>query len=233
MDGGGLAGNAMGAVTTIEEGLMISQDLYEPDDRQAMLARYAELGGGQRQLGDRRPEGWLRRYIRGHASRDLDLIARVTPIDWYVVDHRTLGWGEMRGLESHLQLTRSSWKAWDAVTLEVDEVLACSDSAIAAQVAYRGISAYGGGRSELPLGFVLHATGLELFDPDDSEGMLARYAKLDGRREAVLGDRPPERVWIEYNRRLQTRDVDQMVELYAAAPRSCASGWWQWSRQAG
>jgi len=45
--GGGPAEIAFGAVLVIQDGSITKVDHYEHDDRQAMLARYAELGGGQ------------------------------------------------------------------------------------------------------------------------------------------------------------------------------------------
>ena len=36
---------SLGTVSVIEAGCLVLDELYEADDREAMLARYAELGG--------------------------------------------------------------------------------------------------------------------------------------------------------------------------------------------
>jgi ketosteroid isomerase-like protein len=219
VDGGGAVEVRLGYVTTYSDRQITAVEIFEHDDAVGMLARYAELGGGQALLGDRIAESWLRRYIRAYAARDLKTIKRITPQDWSLLDHRSLGWGEMRGVEAHLELTTSSWDAWRAVTLEVDEVLACTDTAIAARVAYRGISAYGGGRSAIPLGLVLHANGLELFEPDDRDAILARFEQLSGAaasvRRAELGDTPVERIWAASNRSFNEHDYDLHLAQHA------------------
>jgi hypothetical protein len=45
-DGGGELALPIGNVYVVEGGRVAHLDQYDPDDRQAMIARYAELGGG-------------------------------------------------------------------------------------------------------------------------------------------------------------------------------------------
>ena len=61
---------SLGQVAVFESGHMVSLEIYEHDDRVAMVARYAELGGGQGPLGDRAPERVLAEYARRFARRD-------------------------------------------------------------------------------------------------------------------------------------------------------------------
>jgi hypothetical protein len=45
-DGGGELALPIGNVYVVEGGRVAHLDQYDPDDRRAMIARYAELGGG-------------------------------------------------------------------------------------------------------------------------------------------------------------------------------------------
>ena len=65
------------------------------------------------------------------------------------------------------------------------------------RAAYRGHSTETGGELELPLGYVAWVRDgklrtLDLFEPDDTAAMQARFAELRGL--TLLGDRPVERV---------------------------------------
>ena len=68
-DGFGEFEAAIGSVTMIADGRLVHADRYEPDDREAMLARFGELSGSQGVLGDRPPERhmgeWMRRWEAG------------------------------------------------------------------------------------------------------------------------------------------------------------------------
>src|SRR5207302_893544 len=62
--GGGAFEIAVGAVVVVEHGVRTREHVYPPEDRQAMLAQFAELGGGQGPLGDRPPERYLKEFCR-------------------------------------------------------------------------------------------------------------------------------------------------------------------------
>ena len=211
----------IGAVTVVENGRWRGVDWYAPDDRAAMIARYAELGGGQEKLGDRPPEQVAQQFARAYAARDLDRLASLIADDFVMIDHRGIGWEEIVGRDAHLSLIGSGFHGVSDARLEVDEVLACDDHVIAAVLAFRGTTSAkaGGGRFELVLGHVTvtedgRRTRIEQFEPEDREGMLSRYRELGG-MVSVLGDRPPEQWAAEYCRRFGRDSVDALAAMYA------------------
>jgi class 3 adenylate cyclase/ketosteroid isomerase-like protein len=211
----------IGSVGLVENGRWCGVEWYQPDDRQAMVARYAELGGGQDPLGDRPPEQVAKQFVRAYAARDLDRLGSLIADDFVMVDHRGMGWEEIAGRDAHLSLIESGFHGVSDARIEVDEVLACDDRVIAAVLAFRGTTSAqaGGGRFELVLGHVTvtedgRRTRIEQFEPDDREGMLRRYRELGG-TVSVLGDRPPERWAAEYCRRFGRDPVDGLAAMYA------------------
>jgi ketosteroid isomerase-like protein len=216
-EGGGEFELPLGLVTVVENGLLCSTDLYDPGDPQAMIARYAELGGGQARLGERPPERYLKAWIRAHAARDVAGLDAVTARGFALLDHRRLGW-EQFGLSAGVAFHRSAWEVSEFEHLEVDEVLACADAVIAVRVTWRGLMRDGRGRYELPFAAVValddgRAISWDVYEPDDREAMLARFAELGGRSPVTLGDRPPERFWAEFKRRFDAHDADGLVAL--------------------
>jgi class 3 adenylate cyclase/ketosteroid isomerase-like protein/tetratricopeptide (TPR) repeat protein len=216
-DGGGEAESLMGLVTVVEGGREVRTDVYEYDDDLAMIARYAELGGGQGPLGDRPPERYLALWIQAHAARDMRGLAELTA-DPTVLDHRSLGWEQVLGEKHASSAVRSGWEVTAFFHLEVEEVLACEDCVIAARIAWRGSMLAGGGLFEIPSGLVAGvdsglAVSWDLYEPDDREAMLGRFAELSGRREPA--GRAPERLFTELERRFASRDPDSVLELYA------------------
>jgi ketosteroid isomerase-like protein len=209
----------IGVVARVENGLITRWDQYEPDDRRAMIARYAELGGGQGPLGDRPSERVLREIMRQFAVGDIDGLFALYADDFVMVDHRKLGWveidkqGQRRVFDSMVTESLDVWA-------ETDKVLACDDRVVVTVQVFRGHASDGGGAFEIPYGVVmLVEDGLirrtERFEPEDRAGMLARYAELGGRRE-ILGDRPPERIIAEWARLSSSRNLDKVLELFAA-----------------
>jgi ketosteroid isomerase-like protein len=215
---GSTAELSFGVVARIENGLITHWDQYDPGDRWAMIARYAELGGGHGPLGDRPPERLVRRVILCYAEQDVGAFFDMFTDDFVMIDHKKLG-----GFETDKRGQRGLFESIVSASLdvrfEVREVLACDDHVIALTYAFCGHAADGGGAFEIPSGIVcVVADGmwrrLERFESDDRAGMLARYAELGGHRE-VLGDRPPERFLAEFQRLVAARDVDGMMQLYA------------------
>ncbi len=211
-EGGGAFELPFGVVTVVEEGRRVSDDFYAAEDRQAMIARYAGLGGGQGPLGESPPERFFAEFCRRWAAHDPEPIVGLYAEDWIGVEHRALGWEEMRGRDQARALVRSVLDDFDAFWLEVEEVLACDSRVIAVLATARGFSNHGGGGGELGYGYVIVVDGgvmvrLERYAPHDREAMLARFAEL--------GARAPERFLTEYLRRWPTRDVECLLELYA------------------
>ncbi len=208
-DGGGLFEIPFGAVSVIEDGRRIREEVYEPEDLQPMIARYAELGGGQAELGDRPPERYLATCIRGHAAQDMKLLTAITAEDFSLVDHRQLGWEAYEFADARRPIL-AAWETFENFHLEVDEVLACDDRVIAARTAWRGIVPDGGGPLELPVGLVIlthegRALSWEQFEPDDREQMLARFAKLSEQQR--LG------FWTRYKALYDAHDLEGLLGM--------------------
>ncbi len=216
-DGGGVAEFAIGMVSVIEDGQFVGSDQYEPDDRAAMIARYAEVGGGLAALGDNPPERWLAAYARGYAAGEMDTLVSLSDESYEFVDHRELGWEPLRGHEGVRALNTSAWEV-GVVWIEVDEVLACDERVLAVRLTHHGIAAEEDTRFELPVGRVHvvengRVVRTEQFASDGTAAMLARYAELGGRQNVSLGDSPPERVLLELQRTLHARDYDHLSEV--------------------
>jgi class 3 adenylate cyclase/ketosteroid isomerase-like protein/tetratricopeptide (TPR) repeat protein len=208
-------------VLVVEDGRVVRVERYQPHDTAAVLARYAELGGSHTGLGDRPPERLfaelLRRSAGGGSVREL------FGEDFLMVDHRRLGWEDVTGAGSAVELLASLTAMAPDMQVVVDDVLACDDRVIAAVTTARGTAAQGGGPLMLVVGWLVtvrdgRVERAELFEPEDRASMVARYAELGGGL-GPLGGRPPERVWAESARRYAARDLDGLAELIAA-------DWW-------
>jgi hypothetical protein len=163
---------------------------FDPNDRQAMLVRYAELGGGARLLGNTPPERWFGELLVAYAEGDVVKLVDLHADGWRNTDHRNPGWEETQGGEEIAQFFSSPFEVSDDHYAEVDEVLACDDRVIAARVSYRGNRREGRGELVLQMGSVsVIESGVrvsaDLYAPEDRDAMLARYAEL--------GRRPPAR----------------------------------------
>ncbi len=219
VDGGGEMTYPVGNVTRVRDGHASALDLYDPDDRKSMLARFQELTGADSFLGDRLPERWWARFATLFGEHDREGLAEMWAEDMVLVDHRAVGWEEEHGLDAMLDLADSAWAMSPDIRAEINEVIACDDHVSAILLTYSGSAAEGGGAIEIPVGYVsVFASGRairgEQFDPSDRDAMLARYAELGGGR-GLLGDRPPERYlssWIDaYGR----HDRDALTVLWA------------------
>jgi class 3 adenylate cyclase/ketosteroid isomerase-like protein/tetratricopeptide (TPR) repeat protein len=187
-DGGGELVQPVGYVVSARDGRAARIEIYEPEDRAVMVARYAELGGGQGPLGDLLPERVWGELIRRHAARDLVGLGEIIGPDYALVDHRRLGWEEIRGREALLEHLRNGFEVSTDSRMEVDEVLACDDRVIALRVTVHGTNLEDGARFDRPLGIVsLLEDGLivrrDQYDHHDTSAMLARYAQLGGTRK--------------------------------------------------
>ena len=84
-----------------------------------------------------------------------------------------------------MELVTSGWDMWPDVRFVIDEVLACDEWVIAHRGRYVG-HGEDGGAAEIPVGYVIvvddgRIVRQEMFDPDDREAILARFAELGGR----------------------------------------------------
>lgn len=182
-----------GYVAVFASGRMISQDVYDHDDRRALVARYAELGGGLRLLGDRASERFYAEFARRYAARNVDHLADLYAQDWVFVDHRSIGWDDLQGRRAAVDIVRSAFAVTTDLRIDVDEVLACDESVIALRMTYLGSSRDGGGQVALPVGLVSvieagRCVIAEQYDHDDCVAMLARFNELSAGR--ALGETP-------------------------------------------
>ena len=170
----------------VESGLITRQEIYEPDDRATMIARYAELGGGQGPLGGTPPERVWAEYVRRWTERDPDrFVEGLYAQDFVSVDHRKIGWEEM-SRDAAKEHCRSLLDSSPDLRLEIDEVVVCDDRVIALDATWRGSSEEGGGVVELALGYVSVSDSglvsrLERYDHGDHAAMVARYEELGER----------------------------------------------------
>jgi hypothetical protein len=175
-----------------EVGLMSGEEIerlewFDPDDRQALLVRYAELGGGARLLGARRPERWFKELLVAFAEADVVKLVDLHADGWRNTDHRSPTWKEGPRGEQLARFSSTPFEVSDDHYAEVDEVLACDDRVIAADVTYHGRSKEGGG--ELVLRFASVSViesevrvSADLYDREDRQAVLVRYTELGGRR---------------------------------------------------
>jgi hypothetical protein len=113
----------------------------------------------------------------------MDALRGMYAEDAWLVDHRPIGiLGELRGGDSVFEIARSSRAAGPDVRHEVDEILACDDRVIALRCAFRGYGIKAGAFSA-PWGLVSviedgRLVGIEVYETDDREAVLKRYAEL-------------------------------------------------------
>jgi ketosteroid isomerase-like protein len=218
-EGGGEYELPAGWVMVFENGEQVSTDIYDPDDRQAMIARYTELGGGLSALGDSPLEQLWAEFCRRFARKDIDGLLELVSEDYTLIDHRPIGWETPRGHDGFATLQTTTWATLD-VRIEVGEVLAVSDRAIAMVVGWvgHGGEEMGGGEFAAWMGRVTtvidgRIVQVDQYEPEDRDAMLARFEELNRLQPVALGERPPERWHAEYARRWAEGDVDGLVAL--------------------
>ncbi len=181
---GGTLEVPLGYVATIVDGRLVRLELFEPDAETSVRACFADLRG-RTLLGDRPPERWWAEFVELLGQHDRSGLAHMWSPDMVLVDHRSVGWEEMHGLDAMLELADSAWSMAPDVRASIDEVIACDECTSAILLTYVGSAADGGGLLEIPVGYVsVYAGGVgirgEQFGPDDREAMLTRFAELGG-----------------------------------------------------
>ena len=210
---------SVGAVTVIENGLWVSLDLYEPDDDQAMLARYAELGGHTRTLGERPPERLVAAFMRAIAGHDVGALLDLPADACRIVDHGELGWERLGSEEDARALAASIFASWPKLSFTVDEVISCDDNVIALRGTWRDGADAATGPAGLRVGMVWalesgRVASVDIYEPGDRAAMVARYAELGG-GAGVLGDLPLERQAAAWLRLVEIRDVEAVRQVLA------------------
>jgi hypothetical protein len=184
-DTGGEVEFKFGYVAVVEDGLLVRQDHYDPDDREAMLARYEEL----RASGPRAVEaaaGPARRAIIRRCelcnSRQREELGALYSEDYELIDHRPMPWEQVTGGEGLTALVDSMLEVSPDATVAL-EVLDDDGGPV---VAYRQTwsGTFGAaGLADIVIDTVsVVRDGLivrsELFEPDQHEQMRQRLADL-------------------------------------------------------
>jgi ketosteroid isomerase-like protein len=199
--------------------MWVSLDLYEPDDDQAMLARYAELGGHTRTLGERPPERLVAAFMRAIAGHDVGALLDLPADACRIVDHGELGWERLGSEEDARALAASIFGSWPELSFTVDEVISCDDTLIALRGTWRDADGTATGSAGLRVGMVWalesgRVASVDIYDPGDRAAMVARYAELGGGAGA-LGDLALERQAAAWLRLVEIRDVEAVREVLA------------------
>src|SRR6185437_1455505 len=122
----------VGQVCRYENGVGVSLDQYDYDDRSAMLARFAELSGSPSAHADAMPlpERIVRADARHYSAHDLDAFAAQYAEDCAIVDHRMVGWGTLAGRDAIRTSAAAAFAGSTDIRMEIDEVIACDDLVI-------------------------------------------------------------------------------------------------------
>jgi class 3 adenylate cyclase/ketosteroid isomerase-like protein len=169
-------------------------------------------------LRDRLPERFYAEFMRRYAGHELEAILELYAEDFVLVDHRQLGWNELRGHGPMREQYESVFANSPDIHGEVDEVLACDDRVIAMRVGYRGHGKQAGEFAFL-FGCVTvvedgRAVSVDHYDYDDDAAILRRYHELGG-YPAAFSDRPPERLVAAAYRHVASGDLHQLGDVHA------------------
>ncbi len=204
-----------GQVAVARDGRLAAIELFEPEDEAGMLARFEELRVADRLAETAIGRAYLR-YSKATARGDLDAFREVYAEDIKMRDGRTIGWEDVEGRAAMIELMRGFVDTTAERSSEVTRILALDDEVAAVVLSGTGVS-HDGGAAELRFGQVARARDgrtvvLEMFEPDDEEGMLARFEEL--RAEARLATTPIGRNYLAFLDDFTRRDWTAMRRLY-------------------
>ncbi|HEY1592794.1 MAG TPA: AAA family ATPase [Solirubrobacteraceae bacterium] len=169
-------------------------------------------------LGTRPPERFYAEFMRRYAEHDLEGLLALYAERFVLVDHRRIGWSELRGHDALRVTYESVFGQSPDIRGEIDEVLACDDQVIAMREGYRGHGTQAGAFESLFGNVTVVEDGLAItvdhYEYDDDDAILQRYHELGG-YPLAFGDRPPERVVAELYRYVARRDLDRIGALHA------------------
>jgi class 3 adenylate cyclase/ketosteroid isomerase-like protein len=143
----------------------------------------APAGGAA--LGDREVERIFDAYCTAFSAQDWDAVRALVHDNVALVDHRSIGWEEIRGIDAFLDAQRSGAAVAERPDLHVARVLEASDHLAIVDAALHAHTHAGGAAVEIPLGVLIRVRDdrvdrVELFAPGDEAGMRGRYAELSG-----------------------------------------------------
>jgi ketosteroid isomerase-like protein len=221
--GGGAMEYVNVILVTIREGRISRSQFFGIDRRDAALDLLAELidgpAGAPAGTHDRadRPVG-PRQLIDGYVAtmnaHDWAGMDDVFAPDLRVVDRRLLGWGELEGRDSFVEVLKGTVESAPDMRVDEDvEVLALGRSAAVGRYLNRGHLADGGGDFEIPILSVAvvengRTSYFEIFEFEDCDGALARFEEIGAQNEA-------ERVYARICRAWNGRDWDALASCFA------------------
>jgi ketosteroid isomerase-like protein len=169
-------------------------------------------------LGEHPPERFYAEFMRRYAEHDLEGLLALYAEQFVLVDHRRLGWSELRGHDTLRLVYESVFKESPDVRGDVDEVLACDDRVIAMREGYRGHGTRAGAFESLFGNVTVVEDGVALsvdhYEYEDDAAILRRYHELGG-YPVAFGDRPPERAVAALYRSVISGDLEGIGALHA------------------
>ena len=210
-----------GHLVVVRDGLIEHLEAFEPTAEAALLARFEELRRANEPV--RLAPGvdpaapvveHARRLADAFTRADWDAYGALFGEGFTAEDHRATG-GSRLDRETVIATGRTAKESAPDMVQTI-EILAASDDLIACVHELRGHARDGGGLLEVRFGRVgTHQDGVlvhaELFDPQDREGILARFDELLVERARS----PALRLAAEGQRRFHLRDWDGLRALYA------------------
>lgn len=162
-----------------DQGLARSFTLFDPEDLDAAFEELDRLFAEGEAADALAAWQLMRTAVAAHAAGDRELFVAQAEGVTTVVDHRPLGWGELRG-ETFRELSSTAHVESRMRCLAVPAI---SDRGICAVLGNSGTMPHGGGAWEAGVVVVAHLTGetadrLEFFAPEQIDAAMARLDEL-------------------------------------------------------
>ncbi len=150
------------------------------------LGSVAGSVGVPSELADLPPLRYYAEYGRRYAARDLDGFIELFDENWTMTDHRAGNQGWTMRREQCRAMTASVFAVSPDVRFSVDEVISCEERVVAMRASYHGSGVGGHSRFAFEAGFVTvvedgHSISVDVYEYDDNDAILARYAELTTR----------------------------------------------------
>ncbi|HEV2815146.1 MAG TPA: nuclear transport factor 2 family protein, partial [Solirubrobacteraceae bacterium] len=181
LDGGGTVEFAFGSVVLVEDGRARRAEMFDGDDREAILARYEELRAPDA-VDPSHPMVRLWETQRDTANRsDWAAFAALFTEDFRGIDHRPIGWDVVEGPHGVVELVRTARAQSDARLS--GEVVAAAKGVSLRTHKFSGHAAAGSGAFEVEFDVVTVArdgrvAAEEFFAPEDRAAARARFDEL-------------------------------------------------------
>jgi ketosteroid isomerase-like protein len=176
-EGGGEIEVEFGTVLVVEDGRGTLGEMFDAEDREAILARFDELLVEQAPTSAERVTA---EYLRRYNARDWDGLRAVFADDVVNADRRSIALWDYQGGDALVAALRESVPMTPDRRTRFELVAADGDVTAGRQI---WTGTFEGGPIEIAIGQVLvvhdgRYTSIENFDPDDEDAMLARYEAL-------------------------------------------------------